>query len=100
MRLIWVAPLLLSSAFGIATAGEADVLGVKTVFVEGGQWRFDVTVRHADAGWDHYADRWVVVAPGGQVLGTRVLLNPHENKQPYLAVTFIIALTGVYPSRS
>ena len=84
MRLIWVTPpLLLSSAFGIASAGEADVLGVKAVFVGGGQWRFDVTVRHADAGWDHYADRWDVVAPGGQVLGTRVLLHPNEIERPF-----------------
>jgi microcystin-dependent protein len=26
--------------------------------------------------------------------------QPHENMQPYLAVTFIIALQGIYPSRS
>jgi microcystin-dependent protein len=25
---------------------------------------------------------------------------PHENRQPYLAVTFIIALQGIYPPRS
>lgn len=25
--------------------------------------------------------------------------QPHENMQPYLAVTFIIALQGIYPSR-
>ena len=26
--------------------------------------------------------------------------QPHNNKQPYLAMYFIIALTGIYPSRS
>jgi microcystin-dependent protein len=26
--------------------------------------------------------------------------QPHNNKQPYLAIYFIIALTGIYPSRS
>jgi len=26
--------------------------------------------------------------------------GPHENMQPYLGVTFIIALTGVYPARN
>ncbi|RAK67980.1 phage tail protein [Hymenobacter edaphi] len=26
--------------------------------------------------------------------------QPHENRQPYLATYFVIALTGVYPSRS
>ncbi|MBZ0223840.1 MAG: phage tail protein [Dokdonella sp.] len=25
--------------------------------------------------------------------------QPHENRQPYLAVTFVIALQGIYPSR-
>lgn len=26
--------------------------------------------------------------------------QPHENMQPYLVINFIIALTGIYPSRS
>lgn len=25
---------------------------------------------------------------------------PHENRQPYLAITFVIALQGIYPSRN
>ncbi len=48
-----------------------------------GRWRFHVTVRHADEGWDHYADKWDVVAPDGRLLGTRVLLHPHETEQPF-----------------
>lgn len=73
-----------------AVAGEADVVGVKATAEAGGTWRFDVTVRHDDEGWDHYADRWDVLAPGGEVLGTRVLLHPHESEQP-----FTRSLTGV-----
>ena len=46
-------------------------------------WRFEVTVQHPDTGWDHYADRWDVLAPDGRVLGTRVLLHPHEHEQPF-----------------
>jgi len=46
-------------------------------------FRFDVTVRHTDEGWDHYADRWQVVAPGGEVLATRILHHPHVNEQPF-----------------
>jgi len=45
--------------------------------------RFVVTVRHADAGWDHYANAWEVVAPDGTVLATRTLLHPHDNEQPF-----------------
>jgi hypothetical protein len=45
--------------------------------------RFDVTVRHADSGWQHYADQWDVLALDGTVLGSRVLLHPHVNEQPF-----------------
>lgn len=63
-------------------AGEADVVGVEVVR-NGERWRFDVTVKHADTGWDHYADEWRVVAPDGTVLGTRTLHHPHVNEQPF-----------------
>ncbi len=75
--------LALSLAGGTAAAGEADVVGVEVSAEGNGSYRFDVTVEHADEGWDHYADAWDVVAPDGTVLGTRVLLHPHENEQPF-----------------
>ncbi len=66
-----------------ASAGEADVEKVRIAEQSAGTYRFDITVRHADAGWKHYADKWDVVAPGGKILGTRVLLHPHEIEQPF-----------------
>ncbi len=66
-----------------ATAGEPSVLNVRAVAAANGTYRFDVTVRHGDTGWDHYADRWEVVDGSGNVLGTRVLLHPHEAEQPF-----------------
>jgi len=66
-----------------AMAGEADVVAVEAVPESGGTWRLSVTLRHDDEGWDHYADRWDVVAPDGRILGTRVLLHPHETEQPF-----------------
>jgi len=66
-----------------AVAGEADVEKVRISKERVGIYRFDVTVRHADAGWKHYADKWDVVAPGGKILGTRVILHPHELEQPF-----------------
>jgi hypothetical protein len=66
-----------------AGAGEADVVGVEARQSADGTWRFDVTVRHADEGWDHYADRWEVVAPDGTVLGVRELAHPHVTEQPF-----------------
>lgn len=78
--------ILLSSLTAFATvtlAGEADVEKVKISKESAGSYRFDVTVRHDDKGWDHYANKWEVVAPDGKVLGTRVLAHPHENEQPF-----------------
>jgi len=66
-----------------AVAGEADVVDVSVTAKDGGSYRFDVTVRHADEGWDHYADRFEIVGPDGKVLGTRTLFHPHVNEQPF-----------------
>jgi len=56
-----------------------------------GRYDLDVTLRHADTGWDHYANRWEVVAPDGRVIATRVLAHPHEHEQP-----FTRGLSGVH----
>ncbi|MGI9421981.1 MAG: hypothetical protein ACR2PA_02230 [Hyphomicrobiaceae bacterium] len=63
-------------------AGGADVVGVK-VAKSGNAFRFDVTLKHADTGWKHYANKWEVVDPAGKVLGTRVLYHPHVDEQPF-----------------
>ena len=75
--------VLLVMAWIPAWAGEADVLEVRAAREGGETWRFDVSVAHEDTGWDHYADRWEVLGPDGGVLGTRVLLHPHETEQPF-----------------
>ena len=72
----------LLSASAVA-AGEADVLNVEITHSGDERYRVTVTVRHADEGWDHYADQWRVVAPDGTVLGTRTLHHPHETEQPF-----------------
>ena len=61
----------------------ADVLFVSAQEQEDGTWRFDVTVRHADTGWEHYADAWEVVGPEGSPVATRVLAHPHVEEQPF-----------------
>jgi len=66
-----------------AYAGEADVVGGSITALGDGRYRIDATVRHADVGWDHYADRWDVVGPDGTILGVRELAHPHENEQPF-----------------
>lgn len=81
--LVWIGFLSgLVAVANPAVSGEADVVGVE-VRRDGGGWSFDVTVRHADTGWEHYADRWDVVAPDGTVLATRTLYHPHVSEQPF-----------------
>lgn len=46
-------------------------------------WTFNVTLQHADTGWDHYADGWRIVDAKGTVLGHRTLHHPHVNEQPF-----------------
>ncbi|MDJ0613968.1 MAG: hypothetical protein QNJ29_09845 [Rhizobiaceae bacterium] len=72
--------LVFTTATGIA--GEVDVIDVK---VRGGgtDFRFSVTVEHADEGWDHYADAWEVVGEDGTIYGKRILAHPHVDEQPF-----------------
>ena len=63
-------------------AGQADILDVKVTATQD-TYRFDVTLRHDDTGWSHYADGWEVLSPAGDSLGKRVLLHPHVDEQPF-----------------
>lgn len=68
---------------GVASAGEADVVDGRITALGENRYRIDATVLHADEGWDHYANRWDVLAEDGRVLGSRELAHPHENEQPF-----------------
>ena len=46
-------------------------------------YAFNVTLKHADTGWDHYANEWQVLSEDEQVLGTRTLYHPHVEEQPF-----------------
>ncbi len=63
-------------------AGEADIIKVGVDKTDS-TYNFNVTVVHNDEGWQHYADKWDIVDPEGQVLATRVLYHPHVNEQPF-----------------
>ena len=77
-RLVILVAILPLSVF----AGDAEIVGAQAAR-ENGAWRFDVTVRHADTGWEHYADAWRIVGPDGAVYGERILLHPHVDEQPF-----------------
>ncbi len=78
-----LAALLAVAAPASADAGEADVEGAGILPTGDGRYRVEVTVRHADTGWEHYADRWEVLTPDGRLLATRVLVHPHVDEQPF-----------------
>ena len=69
-------------ACGVAHANQAAVVDAK-LEQRGESWTANVTLKHADSGWDHYADGWRVVDAQGNVLGHRTLYHPHENEQPF-----------------
>ena len=68
---------------GTAQAGEADVIAVEVEKQEDQLYTFDVTVSHADAGWDHYANSWEIVGSDGVGYGSRTLHHPHVDEQPF-----------------
>lgn len=80
-----------------AFAGSADVVAVKVTSTGPELYRFDVTVRHADTGWEHYADKWEVVTPDGRILGTRTLLHPHVEEQPFTRSLGGVRIPGDVP---
>ena len=75
--------LLLPLLFPFALqAGEVDVVDARAVPGADG-WTFHVTLKHADRGWEHYADAWEVLSPDDRLLAKRTLYHPHVNEQPF-----------------
>ncbi len=82
MRAIVVALALLAWT-GPSWAGQVSILEAEFGQDAGSSWTVYVTLRHADTGWDHYADAWRIVDGRGRVLGTRTLFHPHVHEQPF-----------------
>jgi len=70
-----------SSAFSFAN--KVEVVNVVAKQSADKTWRFDVTLKHKDEGWDHYANEWQVIGPDNKIYGTRTLYHPHVNEQPF-----------------
>lgn len=81
----WTSIGLVAGLIGshVARAGQADVMAVRAICTPDRVCGFTVTVKHADTGWNHYADRFEIVGPDGRVLATRVLEHPHVHEQPF-----------------
>jgi len=65
------------------SANEVEVVNIKAKQSKDKTWNFDVTLKHADEGWDHYANEWQIIAPNNKILGTRTLYHPHVKEQPF-----------------
>jgi hypothetical protein len=83
MKSVGLITIVLCLAAGSAVAGEVSVVKAKAFKSGNNLYRFDVSLRHADSGWKHYADNWEVLTEKGTVLGKRVLFHPHVNEQPF-----------------
>jgi hypothetical protein len=81
--IIFFVAVLCVLTFRSSFAGEVEILSAD--FVETGKhrWSVNVTLKHGDTGWDHYADNWRVVDDQGNILGDRVLYHPHVDEQPF-----------------
>ena len=83
LRAALLAALLATAFHGDAAADKAIVVKATASQGGGGTYSFSATVAHADSGWQHYANKFEILSPDGQVLGTRVLYHPHVNEQPF-----------------
>ncbi|WP_425091417.1 hypothetical protein [Tropicimonas sp. S265A] len=87
-------PLRALLACGLALPALADPAEIVATDLTrtGETWRAEVTIRHADTGWDDYADGWRVEDASGSILGTRTLLHPHVEEQPFTRALGNIAI--------
>ena len=75
--------LFVLTVFNTAEADNVRILAADFHNSGGDNWSVKVTLKHSDAGWDHYADNWRIVDDEGNILGDRVLLHPHVDEQPF-----------------
>jgi len=64
-------------------ASEANVIDAEVKREEDGSFTFNVTVQHADEGWNHYADHWLILDKDEQLIAARKLMHPHVKEQPF-----------------
>lgn len=57
-----------------------------------GAWRIEATIRHADEGWEHYANAFEVLDPEGRVPDVRVPAHPHVEERPFTRSLAAVAI--------
>lgn len=66
-----------------AHADSPRVVSAKLIEIGKNTYRVEVTLIHADTGWEHYADKWEVMGPDDIIIAKRVLYHPHVDEQPF-----------------
>ena len=83
-----------------AEAGDVKIIAADFQRNGADRWSVNVTLKHDDTGWDHYADNWRITDDEGNTIGNRVLYHPHVNEQPFTrnlgGVKVPIGITTVY----
>ena len=93
MRLAVV--LIAAAMAGPATTGPADIVSAEAEPLGDGRYRVSATVRHADEGWNHYANAFEVLSPDGALLETRTLHHPHVEEQPFTRSVTLTVPDGI-----
>ena len=64
-------------------ANEVKIVNVKASCDSNRICNFNVTLKHEDTGWKHFANKWEVYTPDDKLIATRTLYHPHVNEQPF-----------------
>jgi len=80
-----VIAVLLTGLLTVNQLVHADEVEIVNVYLQESEnsWRAEVTLKHADTGWEHYADAWRIVDEQDHLIKTRILYHPHVNEQPF-----------------
>lgn len=79
MNKLYILLLISSSIF----ANQVEILKVNAKCDKDRNCKFDVTLKHEDTGWKHYANKWEIYTPDNKLLAQRTLYHPHVNEQPF-----------------
>jgi hypothetical protein len=89
----------LSTVFLIGLLATSNLLLANEVVIEkavfrsnGVSWSVDVTLKHADTGWKHYADAWRIIDSIGNEIAKRTLYHPHVSEQPFTRSLSIVKI--------
>ncbi len=82
-KILIVILFFLSTIVHTVYANSVEIIDATFKKNTGTNWSVSVTLKHADTGWDHYANNWRIIDEKGNVIGDRVLYHPHVNEQPF-----------------